>query len=60
MQYPTGYDEDGQDMVEEAYKLIEKIFKDPALRYNPVVMSVLDGTVKMNQVLQAFVRGKTW
>lgn len=59
VQYPTGYDEDGQDMVEEAYKLIEKIFKDPALRYNPVVMSVLDGTVKMNQVLQAFVRGKT-
>lgn len=57
--YPTGYDEEGVDMVEEAYKLIEKIFQDPALKYNPVVMSVLDKTIKMNQVLQAFVRGKT-
>lgn len=57
--YPTGYDEEGRDMVEEAYLLIEDIFKDPELRLNPVVMSVLDKTIKMNQVLQAYIRGKT-
>lgn len=57
--YPTGYDEEGRDMIEEAYLLIEDIFKDPQLRLNPVVMSVLDKTIKMNQVLQAYIRGKT-
>ena len=39
--YPTGYDEEGRDMVEEAYKIIERIMRDPALRKNTVVMSVL-------------------
>lgn len=56
--YPTGYDEEGRDMVEEAYKIIERIMRDPALRKNTVVMSVLDRTIKTNQVLQAYIRGK--
>lgn len=57
--YPTGYDEEGNDKVEEAYQLIEKIFKDPRLSNNLVVMSVLDRTLKMDQILQAYIRGKT-
>lgn len=58
--FPTGYDPEGVDMVEEAYKLIEDIlFNDESLRYNPVVMSIKDGTVKLNSILQAYVRGKT-
>lgn len=56
--YPTGYDEEGRDMVEEAYKIIEEIFRDPALAMNTAVMSVLDRTIKTNQILQAYVRGK--
>ncbi|MGL5397254.1 MAG: hypothetical protein ACRDBQ_18555 [Shewanella sp.] len=58
-QYPSGYDEEGHDMVEEAYKIIEKIIHSPALATNPLAMSVIDKTIKMDQVLQAFVRGKT-
>lgn len=57
--YPSGYDEDGHDMVEEAYKIIEKIIYSPELATNPLAMSVIDKTIKMDQVLQAFVRGKT-
>ncbi|ANZ50227.1 putative DNA-directed RNA polymerase beta subunit [Erwinia phage vB_EamM_Phobos] len=57
--YPEGYDEDGKDMVEEAYQHIEAIFDDPAMRYNAAVMSVKDKTIKGDQILQAFVRGKT-
>lgn len=60
VQYPTGYDDEGVDMVEKAYQIIESIIaNDERLKYNPLVMSVKDGTVKINQILQAYVRGKT-
>ncbi|QOC54502.1 putative DNA-directed RNA polymerase beta subunit [Salmonella phage pSal-SNUABM-04] len=58
-QYPSGYDEEGVDKVNEAYEIIERIIRSPELADNPVAMSVLDKTIKMDQVLQAYVRGKT-
>lgn len=57
--YPSGYDEEGVDKVNEAYEIIERIIRSPELANNPVAMSVIDKTIKMDQVLQAFVRGKT-
>lgn len=56
--YPEGYDEEGNDMVEEAYQQIELIFEDPAMSYNPAIMAVRDKTIKGDTILQAFVRGK--
>lgn len=57
--YPTGYDAEGHDYVEEAYKIIEKIIHSDELTDNPLAMSVVDQTLKLDQVLQAYVRGKT-
>lgn len=60
VEYPTGYDDEGNDKVEDAYQIIENILlNDPNLAMNPLAMSVKDGTMKMNQILQAYVRGKT-
>ena len=58
-EFPEGVSYDGDDMVEEAYQYIEEAFLDPALRRNAVVLAVADKTIKMDQVLQAFIRGKT-
>ncbi|ANZ48613.1 RNA polymerase beta subunit [Erwinia phage vB_EamM_ChrisDB] len=57
--YPSGYDSEGKDYVNEAYIIIDKIIKSPELFGNPLAMSVVDKTLKLDQVLQAFVRGKT-
>lgn len=57
--YPTGYDEDGTDMVEKAYQIIEKILKDKSMDRNVSAMSVRDRTLKVNQILQSYIRGKT-
>lgn len=57
--YPSGYDAEGKDYVNEAYNIIQKIIESPELFGNPLAMSVLDRTLKLDQVLQAFVRGKT-
>jgi len=60
VEHPTGYDSEGNDKVEDAYQIIEGILlRDPNLAMNPLAMSVKDGTMKMNQILQAYVRGKT-
>tara|TARA_Y100001956_G_scaffold14453_1_gene13665 strand:- start:2643 stop:4730 length:2088 start_codon:yes stop_codon:yes gene_type:complete len=58
-EFPEGVSYDGDDMVEEAYQYIEEAFLDPALARNAVVLAVADKTIKMDQVLQAFIRGKT-
>lgn len=59
-QYPTGYDAEGNDMVEKAYQLIEDdIFEDPKLKKtNGAVMSIHDKTIKGDSILQAYARGK--
>lgn len=57
--YPTGYDSEGTDYVDKAYEVIEEIIHSPELFGNPLAMSVVDQTLKLDQVLQAFVRGKT-
>lgn len=58
-EFPEGVSYDGEDMVEIAYQYIEEAFRDPALARNAVVLAVADKTIKMDQVLQAFIRGKT-
>lgn len=59
VKYPTGYDEEGVDMVEKAYTIIEKkILVDPVMASNTAVMSVLDRTISVNNILQAYHRGK--
>ena len=58
VKYPEGVNYDGEDMVEVAYTLIEEAFRDPEISRNPVVLAVQDKTIKMDQVLQAFIRGK--
>lgn len=57
-QYPEGVNEDGEDMVEVAYTLIEQAFRDPVLENNEVVLIVKDESLNINQVLQAYIRGK--
>lgn len=58
-QYPTGYDAEGHDMVEKAYQLIEEIFEDEEMKKtNQAVQSIHDKTIKTDNVLQAYVRGK--
>lgn len=58
-EFPEGVSYDGEDMVEVAYSYIEAAFKLPELQRNAVVLAVADKTIKMDQVLQAFIRGKT-
>lgn len=56
--YPEGIDDEGRDMVEVAYCLIEEAISSEELSNNPVVQSIQDGTIKLDQALQAFIRGK--
>ena len=46
--------------ISEAYKLIEKtIMKDPTLNHNNLARACRNKTVKMGQVLQSIMRGKS-
>lgn len=57
--YPSGFDDEGEDMVAVAYDiLVEDILRDPEMASNQISRMEANNTTKVDNYLQAFVRGK--
>lgn len=55
--YPTGKNNDGEDMANVAFNLIEEAFKDPIFAENEFIESIRNESLSTNNGLQAYLRG---